>query len=52
MMCDVIGYVKDHYNSFNGPITVLKLLKLVENLLQILVKVDHALIEKSILTIR
>lgn len=43
-MCDVIGYVKDHYNIFNRPFTALKLVKLVENLLQILVKVEHALI--------
>lgn len=40
MMCDVIGYVKDHYNIFNRPFTALKL----ENLLQILVTVEHALI--------
>jgi len=44
MMCDVTGYVKDHCNTFNGPLTALKLLKLVENLIQILVKAEHALL--------
>ena len=52
MMYDVRGHVKDHYNTVNGPFSALKLVKLVENLLQILVKVEHALIWKSVLTIR